>query len=352
MGRFLAGVTHGLILHTIIIHAGELGIRSIRQLVIRPIGVTILVGIAFQKCLFDLLPANDSYFLLPGVVSLVLAVAGLILSFTFTHESVPWLIRSGNSDNLALETWLALQDEPAANPESRIVREFYDLKADIEAQSQTNRNVLADGNIKSLFKCTLVRIISALVMSPALFALITLAEHRDTFSVLNGVLLRVLMALVFLYFLVDHLSKDADSILSVVWFGIKLVFLNVSVIFEWSNWFTTLTWYCTLASLVIAPPVFEFLGHIYLSELFPYSKKDWSVAIVLIIEYIVHIALIAASIFVPLASSHNIMIFFGAAMIILGLAAGRLVTEKELLTTHEERHARQLSTSNVASSSS
>lgn len=335
IGRFLAGVTHGLVFHTVLIHSGELGIRNIRQLIIRPIGVSMLIGTALHYIIYLILGTSDNHFVLPGIISVVLSVIALILSFVFTYESVPWLIRCGNNPTLALQTWLILQNEPSVANDSLLIQEFNDLKKEIEETDRLSPNVLSDGNVGALLKCIGVRILAAFVSSPAIYALITLAENKDTFS-LAGIIIRLFFAILWLYFLIDKLRKDEGAIPIIIVLGLELIIANVCYIFDWSNWFTYILWHLILYVLLTLP-IFDYMGHIYLSELFPFAKKDWSVAYVLIIEYVVHILLIAAAVFVPWHSSHLVLLVFGTIMTALGFALYGVVNENELFMLREDR---------------
>lgn len=344
IGRFLAGVTHGLVLHTVIIHSGEMGTRNTRRLVMRPIGFCILIGIAAHYAIYKIMNHANDHFVLPGIISMVLAVVALALSLIFTYESVPWLIRIVNNIPLALQTWLVLQNESDTNPQSRAVQNFLDLKQEIEEADRLSKNILRNRNIGILFKAIIIRILAGIVTNPAVFVLITLAENKDTFDTFVGIIIRVLFAIIFLYIFFDKMTKNKDNIWAIVWLGIKLVVLNVCYMVEWSNWGTTLLWYLTLTSFYIAPPIFDYTGHVYLSEVFPFPKKDWSLANVLIIEYSVHIALIGVAMFIPIHQAHVELLAIGALITVLGLIVSILANEAELLMLREERVEKALST--------
>lgn len=334
----MAGVTHGLVLHTVLLHSGEVGIRNTRQFIIRPIGFAILIGTALHYALKEFLQLHDSQFVLPGTLSLILSTIALLFALLFTYESVPWLIRCGNNVTLALQTWLILQGESNAAAASHLVREFDDLRHNIETLDSLSANILTNGNAVALIKCSFVRILSAIAMSPITFVLITLAENKETFDVFLGVLLRILFAIIFLYLLFDRISKDADSISGVILFGLEIICSNTCFILQWANWFTHLLWYCTLVSFLIAPTIFDFVSYVYLSELFPFCKKDWSIAIVLILEYLVHILLIFIGAFIPLQYCHLTLLAIGGSITGLGLAIYCAVRENNLLMLREDRH--------------
>lgn len=314
---------------------GELGVRSIRHLIIRPIGVAVLLGTAIHYIIYLILDTNDNHFVLPGIISLVLSVIALILSIVFTYESVPWLIRCGNNPTLALQTWLILQNEPSVASDSPLIQEFNELKKETEETNRLSPNVLGDGNAAALLKCIGVRILAAIVSSPAIFALITLAEHTETFSII-GIIIRLVFAILWLYFLIDKLRKDEGAIPIAILLGIALIVANLCSIFDWFNWFTNYLWHMVLY-ILLTLPVYEYMGHVYLSEVFPFAKKDWSIAYVLIIEYVVHILLIASAVFVPWQSSHIVLLVVGGIMTALGFTLYGVVSEREMLMLREDR---------------
>lgn len=350
VGRFLAGVTHGIVLHTVIIHSGEMGTRATRRLVIRPIGFAMLLGTAVHYIIYMIADRDTDHYMLPGIISLVLSVIALILSLIFTYESVPWLIRIVNNIPLALQTWLLLQNESDANPQSQAVQNFLDLKQEVEEADRMSKNILTNRNIGVLVISIIVRVLAAIVSSPAVFALITLAENHDTFDVLTGVILRVVFAIVFLYVFFDRMTRKKDNIWAIVWLGIELVALQVFFLLAWSNWATKFVWYCALASFYIVPPIFDYTGHVYLSEVFPFPKKDWSLANVLILEYAVHIVIIGVAMFVPLSNAHLVLLTIGATVAVLGLIVSQLVDEAELLMLREERIEKTLAANTLRTS--
>lgn len=343
VGRVLAGITHGIVLHTVLIHSGEMGTRKTRRFIIRPIGFSILLGTALHYTIYRIFDRHGDHFVLPGIISLVLSVIALFLSFVFTYESVPWLIRIVNNIPLALQTWLVLQSESDANPQSQVVQNFLDLKQEIEEADRMSKNILTNRNATVLIKAVIIRILAAIVASPAVFALLTLAENKDSFPVSTGIIARVIFAIVFLYLFFESVSRNKDNIWAIFWLGVKLVILNICFILTWSNWATTVVWYFTLASFYIAPPIFDYTGHVYLSEVFPFPKKDWSLANVLIIEYIFHIVLIGIAVFIPLHNAHIELLTIGVVVLVLGLIVSRLVDGAELLRLREERVERALS---------
>jgi hypothetical protein len=339
VGRFLAGVTHGLVLHTVLIHSGEMGIRKTRQFIIRPLGFAIIIGMALHYSIKELLQMQNDQFILPGTLSLILSTIALVFSFCFTYESVPWLIRCGNNVTLALQTWLVIQGEPDAVTASHLVREFDDLRHNIETSDNLSANILTNGTAIALIKCSFVRMLSAVTISPMTFVLITLAENNDTFDVFLSVLARVILAIIFLYFQFDRISKDADCILCVILFGIEIILTNICFVSQLKGWLMDLLWYCMLVTFLIAPTIFDFVSYVYLSELFPFRKKDWSIAMVLILEYLVHILLIGFCTFVPL--QYGYMALLGIGVIITALAAVIFCTVNvnDLLMLREDRHA-------------
>jgi len=183
-----------------------------------------------------------------------------------------------------------------------------------------------------------IRVVIVSVSNVTLAAIFSLAERQASYDVLTIVLLRMLFGFILVYVLIDTFKSKTGIYINLRILGVEVLFINICVILNWSNWFTDFVWLSALIVYAMFLLGFELMGHIYLSEAFPFVKKPWSIAFVLVIEHIVHIGLILLGICIPLEDTHYLFIGFGFAFIILSTLELYLPDE-EIIRLREEREA-------------
>lgn len=351
LGRFIAGIAHGIVYQTIIIHSGEIAVREVRLLIIRPICVSPLVAMciamAYIKYFYPEAEVQEkSLYLYLGFITFFYAVVALIAAPIYTTESVPWLLQNGNNETTAFQTWLKLQDKDEANinENSPIKREFDELRAAVNDEKRANdKHIFGERNLKKILVAVSTRFIIVTVYNIGLFAVFSFAERQKTFDPFAIIMLRLILGLIVVYIEIDKLNADTETYRSIVGFGFELFLLNIFAILEWSNWFITVLWMLTLLSFATIPVPAEFQSNVYLSEAFPFLKKTWSITIALIIEYLIHIGYIVITLNVPFHCTHYLQIGFSVVLMIFPWIQRRFLSEQKMMTTREERkEARQL----------
>lgn len=333
-GRFIAGISHGMVYVAVIVHASENAVKEFREILILIIGGSIncsyiLAAILFQP--IDRVFLSES-FLLFG--SLVYAVVGTFLVLKYSIESVPFMVQHYCSENEALEMLAELQGKKMTHrtvyQDYLTIRNMCDDELMTYGQCSFFR-LFSKGNYRPIIFCCYGRLISVLALNLPFVTMIliflrdciedlmpdtgyaTLVEDGTTtvpVTVATKALVEVERS--FLAGLYNH----EIQLVVVAWCGFGISTVTVLYLFDkkrliyytcsglgvllmfcgvshsFFNILSTLMHLSLIAFFNYTTFAMDLFGHNFLAEAFPTTLKPVSIAYIMIIEHFLHIFII------------------------------------------------------------
>lgn len=158
--RILAGLAHGIVYPTVLIHASEVAIARLRGMVVATIHLCLFIGVFTTSA--SLLPVykTRSYETDPtrtvGINGLITIVSGLLIAIFFNRESPVFLIRKYR-DQEAIDIMMRLRSE--SHVTANIDHDFNELRMMVFEDTKSNVNIFEWSNIWPLFVVSMFRLI-------------------------------------------------------------------------------------------------------------------------------------------------------------------------------------------------
>lgn len=300
-GRILGGIVHGLVYITTIIHAGENASKNFRHLLLLIFGYSFGVSLVMAT-LLRLPPYSTTRVeLVVGVPSIVFAILAILSTRFLVKESPLYLLQQQRvvyEEDLseAYDTFTSLQKRLLTPDE--IQKKFDEIKLHFADEMSYSQNIFTDGNFKALILCLCSRLVALLSLNiPLIMWVIKVETLRDIEHHLNKLVVSIILWFIggMIMIIVFHRAnrKHWFYIVGVI-FALICVFVGIlqklqikNYIFERYLLGVALTLYFTFISLPL-----EMISTLYLSEAFILPKKPISIAIITILEHLLHILLL------------------------------------------------------------
>lgn len=160
--RCLIGFSHGYAYVTVLVHASEIVTQKLRGLTMAAINLIIVAGILTTGALLMTLSSEQHGFgamQWVGILGLIYSVMGFIFIAILSRESPVAMIKEKKFDQ-AMALMMRVRNESTETWSIR--NEYNELKAMVEEDKQTSRNIKTDGNLRPLMLVTLLKIGSVL----------------------------------------------------------------------------------------------------------------------------------------------------------------------------------------------
>lgn len=301
-GRIFAGMFHGLVYLTTIVHTAENTSKYIRHLLMVEFGFNSGLSVACFALLR--IPPYSSFDdnKVVAVPTLVLIATAVIATHFFTKESPIYLLQHQKivyeeDMSEAYDTFVTLQKKDITPEE--VDEKFDEIKAMLAEESLQTRNPFTDGNFKPLFLCCCCRLVGVLSFNLPIIVEV-LAEEGSIVSKTACASHQVLIVL--LIWLVvgtatvatlHHLNKKFLLFLFSTMFGISSTFVRIILIFDvrYSLVFhlpaVLLLFYFYIVSLPL-----DTMSSLCLGEAFSTPKRAPSIALIVALEHCLHILLL------------------------------------------------------------
>lgn len=332
-GRFLAGISHGIVYNAVISHATENAVKEFREILILIIGggmnfSYVLAAIVFQP--IDRAFLSES-FLLFG--SLVYAFVGTLLVLKYSIESVPFMVQHYCSETEALEMLAELQGKSVTHrtvyQDYVTIRKMVDDELMTYGQSSYSR-LFSKGNYRPIIFCCYGRLISVLALNLPFVTMIliflrdciedlmpdtgyaTPTQDATAVAVTAATMVLVEVETTFLAGLYNH----EIQLVVVAWCGFGVSTVTVLYLFDkkrliyytccglgvllivcgvshaFYNILSTVMHLCLIGFFNYTTFAMDLFGHSFLAEAFPTTLKSVSIAYIMIIEHFIHILII------------------------------------------------------------
>lgn len=301
-GRTFAGIFHGLIYLTTIIHTAENASKYIRHLLMIEFGINSGISLACIALLR--IPPYDQFHsdTIVAVPTLILIIIGIFATHIFTKESPIYLLQHQKlvyEEDLseAYDTFVSLQKSNITTEE--IDEKFDEIKAMLAEESQQTQNPFTDGNLKSLFLCLCCRLVALLSFNLPFIIEVLLAENSIVSDKIENS--HQIMIIILIWFIIGtltiiilhHLNKKYLIFLFSTLFGISSTFVRILFIFDIRY---SLVYYLpavlVLFYFYIVTLSMDTMSTLCISEAFSTPKRATSIAVIVIIEHLLHIILL------------------------------------------------------------
>jgi Sugar (and other) transporter len=273
LGRCLAGIGHGLIYVTTIIHGSEIAVPKMRGFLMASLSFCLIIGSLtsvdiYKGGKYSSLPFFDDPNRIVGLVTLMYVALAAIIGGFLTYESPVFLIQRGRIEE-AKAAMLKLRNETVETTEIR--HDYKDLRAMVAEDEKLKGSIFQDRNLKPLMTITAVEVLSALTFNYPLNVVRVVLSHRaqvfSTHLSISGVRSLVGFFSLLTFDLVPRRSYFKISGMGSI---VTLVLITIcSTIYESTWWLpVAVLLFDAMAGLAIPQ-----LTDIFSAEAFPLTKK-------------------------------------------------------------------------------
>lgn len=333
-GRLLAGLGHGLVYITTLIHASENVIKEMRGRLLSLINF-VMIATIFLSTLLYVVNSSKNNDLIIGILGLVFAVVALLLTPLMPYESIVLLLRLGE-ERKALQNLLKLRSETSET--ASIQSELQDVTTMLEQDKIISANIFVDQNVRPLFLVTIMRIMAILanniiintVMIAGTHLLLHHVEVPENALILASIRFAVsfvplIWSDTFLHKTMLNYSTVVSSSFTLL-VGIMMVAITGhEIIFYFALFFFVQAF----SSFGIDP-----MQHIVTAEAFSTAKKPWSITFATTIENIIQIVVIVVFSNVNLTEAmiSGVVIGAGVTMVLFAFVLNSMLPETSGLT--------------------
>lgn len=318
--KFLLGIVCGMAHLTVTVHASEIASKQMRRII--SFAIVMLMASSSLFYAVVLLPFAELQYPL-GFDLIAVGVLTMILIPLFTNESVPYYLARGRVAK-AQKKFSKLRSEQ--EPSTETLREFDAVRAVVREDMENGKNIFGGGNFKPLCTVMCARLLHSLLLStPWTMYVLSCARkvsrpiyfftYDDRF-ITELYASRIIIGTIVLA-IAARLGRQVFYYISVILFGVFIAtFISNGSL---SLGMVQIFLYAIPISFAYLSLGLDYYQQKQCLDAFATTKKAWSLATIGILENMIHVALITASMIVQPE-----MIIFGFVGI-LGLSCILLV---------------------------
>lgn len=339
LARTLAGFAHGVCYLTVIVHGSEIMVAKLRGMVLTSLNFCIISSVLVSGA-FKQDSQSMSALVYVGISGCIYAVMAVICIPIFTKETPVTFIRKKRND-LALKMMIRLRNE--SNETWSIRNEFNELETMVSEDEQVNGGIFREGNSRPIVLTTLLKVGYVLSFNyPLNIVRLSLPTiFRDgtyDYTVIVLMSIRMCVAMVILFTIdkgrkIHFLISSGGCAIVLILFGTIVLAID----FEEQKWL--------YAILQLCYEIFSGIGmglvaDVYSSEAFNIMKKPTSIAFTTIVEFILHIVLIAFAIdIVPnIAYKSSVLMVCGFSMLLITIFLHKKLPETAKMSIRQTRN--------------
>lgn len=324
VARVLLGFSHGYAYLTAIVHASEIMTQKLRGMAIAAMNLCTISSILMCGT-FTMVADHEKHAFgsiqWMGITGILYSIIGIIFVPIFTRESPVTLIKQKRFDQ-AVELMVRLRNETIET--WSIKNEYNELKAMVEEDEESTKNIFDERNIRPLLLITLLKIGSVLAFNYGVntirlnYSTMFVGDDDVSFAILTLMSIRIVGSMITL-FTVDAKGRRPHFLIS---FGGSSIILIIMGIITAFNSATNIGWIFGLLQIV-----FEFvsgigigmISDVYASEAFNTVRKPNSIFLATSIEFILHALIIGLTFDVTPSSKFSWIFLTGSGLLILGI---------------------------------
>ncbi|CAO1333153.1 unnamed protein product [Diamesa serratosioi] len=341
ISRLLAGFAHGLCYLTVIVHGSEIMVAKLRGMVLTSLNFCIISSILVTGA-YTMAYKQDtnSAIIYVGITGCIYAFMAVIFIPIFTKETPVTFIRKKRND-LALKMMLGLRNE--SNETWSIRNEFIELETMVSEDEQINGGIFREGNFRPIALTTLLKVGYVLSFNfplnivrlslPTIFR-----EGSFDYTVIVLMSIRMCVAMVVMFTIdkgrkIHFLISSGGCSVVLILFGTIILAID----FEEQKWLYT---FLQLCYEIFSGIGMGLVADVYLSEAFNVMKKPSSIAFTTIVEFILHIVLIAFTIdIVPnVAFKTSVLLACGFSMLLITIFLNKKLPETAKMSIRQTRN--------------
>ncbi|KAJ6633817.1 putative metabolite transport protein CsbC [Pseudolycoriella hygida] len=309
VGRFIAGVSHGIAYLTTITHGAENVIKELRGRLISSIHFIIYSSI-FTVCVVMLYsypaPGGIRIEQMIGILVICFTLMGVAFTPCLTYESVTFLLHR-NNERQALENMIKLRNETFVT--WSISNDLQELKLMVAEDKVKSKNIVKDSNKRPLLLMLALSVISVLssnlILNTHLIEITAksfLSTFYGTYPGIASTAVASVILVTFRYcsglvmiFSGDLFSRKKCLRLSAAIAALSLLATHILSSFNLEN-ASGINWIPGVLTIVFQISVgagVEPMLHVLMSEAFSTAKKYWSIALVVTLHSLMQMAIVA-----------------------------------------------------------
>lgn len=297
--RIIAGLSHGIVYPTLLIHASEVAIPRMRGMVVSLVNFCIIVGVFNLSSSIMPVHVTKSHEIDPtrtiGLNGLICIVTGILLAIFFNRESPVFLIRKYR-DQEAVNIMVRLRSESHETVD--ISRDFNEFKVMVMEDSKSNLNIFDRNNRWPLLVVMMMKIIFVASFNMPLNLIMLEAVETELYDGVNDISGMCLsgtrwIVMLGMLFVIDF-KRTKFYMISAGCSGF-IVLLLLYVIESSGGGFDESTIIAILAFIfqAFSGIAVGSLADVYATEAFDTKKKPMSIAFVSIIEFLLQIFMVS-----------------------------------------------------------
>lgn len=289
IGRFISGLSHGLIHLIVIVHASDNVSKRSRGAILRSISYvlafSLLIAIVTNASHGDFERTNVSV----GIYTLGYAIFALVLIPNATNESIPFLLMH-DKEEFAIQKYVQLRSERSPTPATK--QGFELIKSTVLADQKYSANIFTRDNLKPLALITGARLSSLLLTNVPL--MIFLLDNIITQNYITPQKLIWLQSARIIFGFVPIFVAEPKIRNRLIY---KLTFCSGCVLFilqlfrELSEFVGQILSVAAIFFYLFTTIGLDAIQYVQAAEAFPLTTKHYSLAFVAIIENLIHILL-------------------------------------------------------------
>lgn len=312
VGRLVAGLGHGIAYITTISHGAENVIKEMRGRVISSIHFIVYSSIfTLSIVMMYTYPYQGGIRTeqMVGILSIAFSLMGVAFTPCFTYESITYLLYR-NDERLALENMIKLRSESCVT--WNISNDLQEMRLMVAEDRVKSKNITKDSNLRPLLLMLGLSVMTALSSNLILNTNLTnvtsqsFMGHREgingtdpsitSIATMVLVIFRYSSGMIMILF-GDFFSRKKFLRLSAGLAALSLFLTHIlsPYTLEYTNGINWIPGVFAIAFQIFIGAGVEPMQHVLMSEAFSTAKKYWSVAVIAVMESLIHIAIIGLS---------------------------------------------------------
>lgn len=290
IGRFISGLSHGLIHLVVIIHTSDNVSKRSRGAILRSISYVLAFSLMIAIVTnashgIDFERTNISV----GIYTLGYAIFALVLIPSATNESIPFLIMH-HREEFAIQKYVQLRSERVPTPQTK--QGFELIKNTVLADRKYNANIFARDNLKPLGLITGARLLSLFLTNIPIMIFLLDNIFKNPISPQKLIWLqsaRIIFGFIPIFIAAPNIRNQIIYKLAI---GCGVILFVLQTVFTLSTVLTSILSYTAMFFYLVTTIGIDAIQYVQAAEAFPLTTKQYSLAFIAVVENIIHILLI------------------------------------------------------------
>lgn len=288
IGRFISGLTHGLIHLIVIIHSSDNVSKRSRGAILRSISYVLAFSLLIAIVTNASHGSLERTHVAVGIYTLGYAIFALVLIPSATNESIPFLIMH-HKEEFAIQKYVQLRSERSPTPQTK--QGFELIKATVLADRKYTANIFARENLKPLALISGARLLSLFLTNvPMMIYLLDIVSPKP---ITPQRLIWLQSARIIFGFIPIFIAAPniRNQIIYKLTIGCGVMLIVLQTLSSLSQVLATVLSVIALLFYCAASVGLDAIQYVQAAEAFPLTTKQYSLAFIAVVESLIHIVL-------------------------------------------------------------